>query len=72
KLTAVLTYHVVSGSVKAADAAKLTSAKTVNGQKITIKAKNGAVTINDAKVVTADVQASNGVIHVIDTVLLPK
>lgn len=72
KLTAVLTYHVVSGSVKAADAAKLTSAKTVNGQEIQIKADKGAVTINGAKVVTADIAASNGVIHVIDTVLLPK
>lgn len=72
KLTAILTYHVVSGSVKAADAAKLTSAKTVNGQPIAIKVKDKAVMINDAKVVTADIQASNGVIHVVDTVLLPK
>ncbi len=71
KLAAVLTYHVVSGSVKAADAAKLTSAKTVNGQEIKIKADKGSVTINGAKVVTADIETSNGVIHVIDTVLLP-
>jgi uncharacterized surface protein with fasciclin (FAS1) repeats len=72
KLTAVLTYHVVSGSVKAADAAKLTKAKTVNGQDIQIKAAKGSVLINDAKVVTADLITTNGVIHVIDTVLLPK
>lgn len=72
KLTAVLTYHVVSGAVMAADAAKLTSAKTVNGQDIKIKADKGGVTINDAKVTTADIAASNGVIHVIDTVLIPQ
>jgi uncharacterized surface protein with fasciclin (FAS1) repeats len=71
KLAGILTYHVVSGSVKAADAAKLTSAKTVNGQDLKIKADKGAVTINGAKVTTADIVTSNGVIHVIDTVLLP-
>ncbi len=72
KLTAVLTYHVVAGKVKAADAAKLTSAKTVNGQSITIAAKDGVVMINDAKVIQADIETSNGVIHVIDKVILPK
>ena len=73
KLAAVLTYHVVAGKVKAADAAKLTTAKTVNGQSISIKAKDGGVMINDsAKVTTTDIEASNGVIHVIDTVLMPK
>ena len=70
KLTAILTYHVVSGKVMSADAAKLTTAKTVNGQDLKIDATNG-VKINDANVVTADVEASNGVIHIIDTVLMP-
>ena len=72
KLTAILTYHVVSGQVKAADAAKLTNAKTVNGQAIKIAAKDGTVMINDAKVTQADIETSNGVIHVVDKVLLPK
>ncbi|MFZ1654298.1 MAG: fasciclin domain-containing protein [Candidatus Moraniibacteriota bacterium] len=71
KLKAILTYHVVSGKVMSTDVVKLTSAKTVNGQNVTIDAKNG-VKVNNATVVTADVPASNGVIHVIDTVLLPK
>jgi uncharacterized surface protein with fasciclin (FAS1) repeats len=69
-LTKILTYHVVSGKVMAAEAAKLTSAKTVQGGDIKIDASNG-VKINDATVVTADVDASNGVIHAIDTVLMP-
>ncbi len=72
KLTAVLTYHVVAGKVMGADAAKLTSAKTVNGQSLAIKVKGGAVMINNAKVTKADIETTNGVIHVIDTVLLPK
>lgn len=72
KLAAVLTYHVVAGKVMSADAAKLATAKTVNGQSFTIKAKDGAVMINNAKVIKADIEATNGVIHVIDTVLLPK
>lgn len=72
KLTAVLTYHVVPGNVTAADAAKLTSAKTVNGQTIKISAKGGTVMINDAKVTKADIATTNGVIHVIDKVILPK
>ncbi|MCY7348348.1 MAG: fasciclin domain-containing protein [Pyrinomonadaceae bacterium] len=71
KLAGILTYHVVSGKVMAADAAKLTEAATVNGQKIKIDATNG-VKINDATVTTADVEASNGVIHIIDTVLMPS
>ena len=71
KLTAILTYHVVSGNVKAADVVKLTSAKTVQGQTVAIDATDG-VKINNAKVVKADIETSNGVIHVIDTVLLPK
>ncbi len=71
KLTAILTYHVVPGAVKAADVVKLDSAKTVQGQSVSIDATDG-VKINDAKVVKADIVCSNGVIHVIDTVLLPK
>jgi len=72
KLTAVLAYHVVSGKVMAADVVKLTTAKTVNGQSVTIKASGGTVKVNDATVTKTDIEASNGVIHVIDTVLLPK
>lgn len=70
KLKKILTYHVVSGKVLAADVAKLKTAKTVEGSDLKIDASNG-VKINDAKVATADVAADNGVIHVIDTVLIP-
>jgi uncharacterized surface protein with fasciclin (FAS1) repeats len=69
-LTKILTYHVVSGKVMAADAAKLTSAKTVEGSELKIDASSG-VKINDATVTQADIEASNGVIHVIDSVLMP-
>ena len=72
KLVAILTYHVVSGKVMAADVVTLTSAATVQGQSVNVATNNGAVMINDATVVKADVKATNGVIHVIDTVLLPK
>ncbi|MFL6197389.1 MAG: fasciclin domain-containing protein [Thermoanaerobaculia bacterium] len=71
KLTRILTYHVVAGKVTAADVVKLTSAKTVEGQSLAIDASNG-VKVGNAKVVKADVMASNGVIHVIDTVLFPN
>lgn len=71
KLTAILTYHVVAGDVKAADVVKLKSAKTVEGRSVSIDAADG-VKVNDAKVVKADVECGNGVIHVIDTVLIPK
>ncbi|PKO02424.1 MAG: beta-Ig-H3/fasciclin [Chloroflexi bacterium HGW-Chloroflexi-5] len=71
KLVQILTYHVLSGKVMAADAAQLTSAETVATLPLTIKNDMGKVMINDATVVLADVTASNGVIHVIDTVLLP-
>ncbi len=71
KLVAVLTYHVVPGKVMAADV-KTMKAKTVNGKELSIKAESGAVTVDAAKVVKTDVAASNGVIHVIDTVVLPK
>jgi uncharacterized surface protein with fasciclin (FAS1) repeats len=69
-LKKILTYHVVAGKVMAADAAKLTSAKTVEGSEIKIDASQG-VKINNATVIKADVDASNGVIHAIDTVLMP-
>lgn len=71
KLTAILTCHVVAGRVEAKDVVKLTSATTVNGAPVTVKVVNGKVLINNATVTAADVQASNGVIHVIDTVILP-
>jgi uncharacterized surface protein with fasciclin (FAS1) repeats len=71
KLTAVLTYHVVAGKVSAADVAKLSEAKTVQGQSVKINTMGG-VMVNDAHVVKADVMASNGVIHVIDKVILPN
>lgn len=58
--------------MKAADVVKLTSAKTLNGESVTIKTAGGTVMINDATVVKADIAASNGVIHVVDTVILPK
>ena len=71
KLTAVLTYHVVAGKIMAKEVAKLDSAKTLQGQSVMIKTSMG-VMVNDANVMMPDVKASNGVIHVIDTVLLPK
>jgi len=70
-LKKILLYHVVSGNVMSTDVVKLTEAATVEGSKIKIKVKDGKVMINDAKVTTADVKASNGVIHIIDTVILP-
>jgi uncharacterized surface protein with fasciclin (FAS1) repeats len=70
KLTKILTYHVVSGKVMAADVVKLKSATTVEGSTVKIDASSG-VKVNESKVVTPDVAADNGVIHVIDTVLLP-
>jgi uncharacterized surface protein with fasciclin (FAS1) repeats len=74
KLASILTYHVVSGRVVAADITRMNGAMpvTVNGQKLDIKVRGGNVYVNGAQVTTADVHASNGVIHVIDGVLLPK
>ena len=72
KLTAILTYHVVAGKVMAADVVKLTDAKTVQGGSIKVKAAGGKVMVDNATVVKADIGASNGVIHVVDTVLMPK
>ena len=71
KLKAVLTYHVVSGAVDAKTARTLQTAKTVQGQSIRIKVKGAELHINDAKVVSADIKATNGVIHVIDQVIMP-
>jgi len=73
-LTSVLTYHVVGGRVGAAEIVAKNGAKpaTVNGEPLEIRVQSGKVYVNGAQVVTADVRASNGVIHVIDTVLLPK
>ncbi len=72
KLTAVLTYHVVPGKVMASEVVKMDSAKTVQGQSVQITMENGSVMIDGAKVSTADIETSNGVIHVIDTVIMPK
>jgi uncharacterized surface protein with fasciclin (FAS1) repeats len=70
-LRRVLTYHVVAGNVTAADVLKLSSAKTVSGDTLPIKVIGNTVMVGDAHVVKTDIAASNGVIHVIDTVLLP-
>ena len=70
-LTEMLTYHVVSGKVMAADVVKLTQAKTVEGSPVEIKVVDGKVMINNANVSATDIAASNGVIHVIDTVIMP-
>ena len=70
KLKAALTYHFVSGKVMSTDAARLTTAKTVNGQELRIDATDG-VKINNAKIITPDIEATNGVIHIIDAVLMP-
>jgi uncharacterized surface protein with fasciclin (FAS1) repeats len=72
KLTAVLTYHVVPGKVMAADAAKLKSAKTVQGSEATITASADGVKIDGANIVKTDIVCANGVIHVIDAVIMPK
>jgi len=72
QLKKILTYHVVSGKVTAADVVKLTSANTVEGSSVNINASNGVVKVNAATVVTPDVTADNGVIHIIDSVLIPQ
>ncbi|NDV62737.1 fasciclin domain-containing protein [Puniceicoccales bacterium CK1056] len=71
KLVAVLTYHVVAGKVKAKDVVELTSATSVQGSDIDIKVMGGSVYVDNAKVIKTDIKASNGVIHVIDSVILP-
>lgn len=70
KLRRILTYHVVAGNVMAADVVKLTSAKAVSGDTLAIKT-TGGVMVNNSKVVKTDIKTTNGVIHVIDTVLIP-
>lgn len=72
KLTAILTYHVVGGSVPAANVVKLKGAKTVQGGEVAITVKDGKVMVDGANVVKTDIMAENGVIHVIDAVLMPK
>jgi uncharacterized surface protein with fasciclin (FAS1) repeats len=71
-LTAVLTYHVVAGKVLAKDVVNLSSAETVNGQSVAITVRDGKVMVDGATVVATDIEASNGVIHVIDKVILPR
>lgn len=71
KLVAILTYHVVPGKVLAKDVVKLTAAKTVQGQDVAIKVADGKVTVDNANVVKTDIECSNGVIHVIDSVIIP-
>lgn len=71
KLVSILTYHVVPGEVLAADVVKLSSVNTVEGQPLSISVDDAGVRVNDANVTTTDVMASNGVIHVIDSVLIP-
>lgn len=71
KLTAILTYHVVPGKVMSTDLSNGMMAATAEGEEVTIKT-DGGVTVNGANVVSADIEASNGVIHVIDSVLMPK
>lgn len=72
KLQAILTYHVVAGKVPSSEAVKLTSASTVNGKPLKLDASSGSLKVGGAQVVKPDVQASNGVIHVIDAVILPE
>lgn len=71
KLREILLYHVVSGKVYAGDVVKLSEAETVGGQKVSIRVMDGKVYINDARVIITDIQTTNGVIHLIDTVLIP-
>jgi len=72
KLQRILTYHVVAGRVSAAEVMKMKTAKAVSGDTLTIAARSGAVMIDNAHVATADIAASNGIIHVIDAVVIPK
>ena len=72
KLVAILTYHVVPGRDLASQVTKMSSAKTVNGQSLAISVNGGTVMVDNAKVIKTDILCSNGVIHVIDSVMLPK
>lgn len=71
QLVAILTYHVVAGKVMAADVVKLNEATTVNGESVAISVADSGVRVNNANVIATDIAASNGVIHIIDTVILP-
>lgn len=71
KLQGILTYHVLAGKVLSTDLTDGMVAKTVNGEEITVDIEDGVVTVNDAKVVTADIETDNGVIHVINKVIMP-
>lgn len=72
KLTAILTYHVVPGKLMAADVVNSTQLQTVQGQSITVSVEGGTVRVDDATVIQTDIEADNGVIHVIDKVIMPK
>lgn len=72
KLVSILTYHVVPGKVMAKDVVGIEKAKTAQGQEIKVKVEDGTVHVDGAKVIATDIEASNGVIHVIDSVILPK
>lgn len=72
KLIAILTYHVVPGSIDASQVVKMKSGKTVNGQSFSINAKDGVVMVDNARIVKTDIATRNGTIHVIDSVLIPR
>ena len=72
KVVQILTYHVVAGKVMAADVVKVDSAKTLEGSSVTVTVANGGVKIDNANVIKTDIKTSNGVIHVIDSVIMPK
>ena len=72
KLRAVLLYHVVKGKITAAQLVKRHSVKTLNGQSLTVRVKNGVVTVGGVRVIKTNIAASNGVIHVINRVLIPR
>ena len=72
QLTGILTYHVIAGKVMSSDLTDGMKAETVNGQEVTIHLKDGKVYVNDAEVVIADVETSNGVVHAISAVIMPK
>ncbi len=72
QLTNILLYHVVPGRVLAEDVVKLTEAETALGQKVTIKVEDGKVFVDNAQVIVTDIKTTNGVIHVINAVILPK
>ena len=72
KLRRILTYHVVSGRITAAEVVKMSSAKAVSGDALSIAVRGNAVSVSGAQVVKTDIAASNGVIHVVDTVMIPK